>query len=424
MLQSTAGTTVTRGNTYFGSILKAFSFLFAFSGIILSGLGSLTCQFLSYKDLSIRTTRGHNHDYDIPDEVRQRQLAGVSKILLLDEGTTEAWIGLFSYDIVESYNPDAVTERCLQYDKQSIFGDAPYILLLVAQICALSAPTMALLAVVVLYLQFAKQCCCTCNYFTISLMFLVSAGFQATTFLLFLEPNFCDHDASCSAGYGAWLSASSASSLFACSFLLGCSTIIDSCINDGRKRLSRNRDTKSVGTDSSSAEDSADMNPVVRTINPLVRRFRTWATTPGTYFVDVEETMQHQCNDTGMEEFKAAAVEVDGLRRDLARQKWSELHELDPPCVDVLKSDLKRVFSMEEPTSSFVTGGSTLTSAFTDDFTHLTLNTFEEERPARNPVVSRMQKSIQSVSHSRRQKKRQVAAEEMPRSTCILFGCG
>lgn len=180
---------------HIGIGLKAFTFLLAFIGIVLSVLGSLTCQYLGY----------HNDD-SIASSVSSEMTAfnttssSPRSAFLTDflplKGASEAWIGLFSFDIVKTTDTGSptsdmsiTTNMCSTYASRSA-GDSPYMLLLLSQISSMVAPSLAILSILIFFIQFAQQCCCRCNYYTVSLMMLLTAGFQGCTMLLFLEPTF------------------------------------------------------------------------------------------------------------------------------------------------------------------------------------------------------------------------------------------
>jgi hypothetical protein len=180
---------------HFGIGLKSFTFLLAFLGIVLSVLSSLTCQYLDYRNDNASITDATNVALDVSSVASAATSPPGSAFLtefLPLEGTSEAWIGLFTYDIVETTKAnitDLTPNTCQLYENIS-FGDSPYMLLLLSQISAMVAPSLALLSILIFFIQFAQQCCCKCNYFTVSFLLLLTAAIQGCTLLLFLEPSF------------------------------------------------------------------------------------------------------------------------------------------------------------------------------------------------------------------------------------------
>jgi hypothetical protein len=152
----------------YGIGLKAFSFLLVFCGIVLSVLASLTCQFLLQND-SLETTV-------------------VSYSLLPTEGVEEAWLGLFSYEIIQLNNPDKnITAGCSVYDNNLFrIAESPYVLFSLGQVCAVLAPGLALVAVLVFLLQMAVTKFC-CNYNAIAATLFLTSLMQAGTFAVFAE---------------------------------------------------------------------------------------------------------------------------------------------------------------------------------------------------------------------------------------------
>lgn len=182
--------------SHFGVGLKAVTFLLAFVGVVLSVLGSLTCRYLRYHD-------DGDGDFSTlsPTTMNNGSLASSSSAFPpLGEDVVEAWIGLFSYDVVVSTTTTNASEAttttttissdaCLLYDSSEMFGNAPSILLSLSQLSAVAAPSLAILCMLAFLTLAAGRCCCRCGYRTVGWTMLLTTAVQAGTLLPFLDPS-------------------------------------------------------------------------------------------------------------------------------------------------------------------------------------------------------------------------------------------
>jgi hypothetical protein len=181
---------------HFGIALKAFTCVLVFIGVILSILGTLTCQYLGYDQ--------HHSDKDIDVAIpfsnswSNSSSSNTSITQTLPwEGSTEGWMGLFSYESIETTTNASVytTHTCMVYPPYVSIGDTSTasIMHLLSRIAAVVAPTLGLLSILVFLVHIAQQCCCRrCkNVSTVNFMLLLStAGIQGCTLLIFLDSSF------------------------------------------------------------------------------------------------------------------------------------------------------------------------------------------------------------------------------------------
>ncbi|KAG7343490.1 hypothetical protein IV203_021435 [Nitzschia inconspicua] len=246
---------------HFGIGLKAFTFVLAFLGIVFSVLASLTCQYLGYHHHNGDTTTTTTTTTTIiitPNDVFS--LNSTFQFLPL-EGAVEAWIGLFSYGIIETTrnSTNLETNTCIFYENRSM-GDSPYILLLISQISAMVAPSLAFLTILIFFIQVAQEHGCRWNYYTNSLLLLLTAGIQACTMLVFIEPAICSQQGQCNLGDGAWISIISVIFFFLASVLMGCNPSINRWIEVAATATATTIKTTTTTTSSSPKTDNRSLN--------------------------------------------------------------------------------------------------------------------------------------------------------------------
>jgi len=198
-----------------GYILKIIIILLATTGIILSYFASNTCRFLSFE------TEAYNETVVSP---------------AFDE-QTRRWIGIFkSENIIHDENEE--TYRCSFYD--NLFLDAPNKVLFAIQLCAVIAPSLAFIAILI---SIFELLCCKFfgSFIAACALFLAASLFQIGTFGIFLiDSSFCfdlhpydnsvDHDHNdehgtciCEIGEAVYFSASCVFFFFSPCILLCCS---------------------------------------------------------------------------------------------------------------------------------------------------------------------------------------------------------
>jgi len=198
-----------------GYILKIIIILLATTGIILSYFSSNTCRFLLFE------TEAYNETIVSPAFNEQ----------------TRGWIGIFkSEKIIQDENEE--TSRCSFYD--NLFLDAPNKVLFAIQLCAVIAPSLAFIAILI---SIFELLCCKFfgSFIAACALFLTASLFQIGTFGIFLidssfcfdlHPcdNFVDHDNDdehgtciCEIGEGVYFSASCVFFFFSPCILLCCS---------------------------------------------------------------------------------------------------------------------------------------------------------------------------------------------------------
>jgi hypothetical protein len=175
---------------------KAFACILALIGVILSVLSSLTCQYVRYY---------HHHDTTGTDTISMDTWSTSTPTMSPAaippwEGSTEGWMGLFSYDPFDTTANVTVytytTHTCKVYPHILSFDydDTASMLLFSSQISAIVAPSLGLLSIVAFLVSFAQpqcSCCCRCNYIytIVSVMLLLASGIQTGTILILMEPS-------------------------------------------------------------------------------------------------------------------------------------------------------------------------------------------------------------------------------------------
>jgi len=186
-----------------GYILKIIIILLATAGISLSFFASNTCQFLLFE------TEAYNETIFSS---------------AFDE-KTGGWIGIFkSEKIVQDEDEESLTTyRCSLYD--NLFLDAPNKVLFVIQLCAVMAPSLAFIAILISI--FELLCCKFSGSFIASCaLFLAASLFQIGTFGIFLiDPSLCfdSHACTCEIGEAVYFSVSCVFFFFSSCILLCCS---------------------------------------------------------------------------------------------------------------------------------------------------------------------------------------------------------
>jgi len=189
--------------------------LLATTGIILSYFASNTCRFLLFEN------EAYNETVVSP---------------AFDE-QTRRWIGIFkSVNIIQDENEE--TYRCSFYD--NLFLDAPNKVLFAIQLCAVIAPSLAFIAILI---SIFELLCCKFfgSFIAACALFLAASLFQIGTFGIFLiDSSFCfdlhpydnsvDHDHNdehgtciCEIGEAVYFSASCVFFFFSPCILLCCS---------------------------------------------------------------------------------------------------------------------------------------------------------------------------------------------------------
>lgn len=166
--------------------------------IVLGIIASSNCNFLKFKNNSEEPWQGLESPFD---------------------GSLEAYVGIFSYEIINATNADSITDGCVAYDEK--FGKSNFEAMIAAQFCAIFAPTFGILALLV---SCVDTCMCRfcCSFLISSALFLAACGIQAGTFSLFAQPDFCiNGDQSCNVGISVYLSGVS-SALYFCACLFLC----------------------------------------------------------------------------------------------------------------------------------------------------------------------------------------------------------
>ena len=136
-------------------------------GIILSRIGSATCEFLSFENLEGVPWKELKPPFDT---------------------AIAANVGIFNYEILDSPNADDITGECIAYEDKFFDLAETQEALVAAQICAVVAPVLAGVALLLNLME-----ACMCNFagsfvFTSSL-FIAAAGVQAGTFSMIAEPS-------------------------------------------------------------------------------------------------------------------------------------------------------------------------------------------------------------------------------------------
>jgi hypothetical protein len=151
-------------------------------------------------------------------------------------------VGIFHYQILEHEHEERVSDGCALYNHQ--FIDAPNGVLVAAQFCAVLAPTIASIAILILT---CESICCQFygSFLAANVLFLTAALVQVGTFSIFGEPTFCF--SGCKIGSAVYFSAFSAFSFFVtCILLCGTQRSVTCCELSSRKGRQNYREEVSV----------------------------------------------------------------------------------------------------------------------------------------------------------------------------------
>ncbi|CAJ1946249.1 unnamed protein product [Cylindrotheca closterium] len=174
---------------YFGRFLVL---CVAALGIILSMTSATGCSFLQFKNNVRAPYSGLGEPF---------------------EGATEAYVGIFNYEVV-AVDYDSVPEKCEGYP-----AGASFEVLIAARIVAVAAPIFAAIGVLITIVDtcFGHNISC---FIASAFMYLIACGLQACTFVVYAEPTFCfEAPHNCSVGSAGVQSA------FACIFYWICCTM-------------------------------------------------------------------------------------------------------------------------------------------------------------------------------------------------------
>ena len=142
-------------------------FIIAAAGIILSWLASDTCEFLGFENEQGVPWRDLNPPFDT---------------------AVAANVGIFKYEILDSPDGAEVTDGCVSYDGRFFDLIDDQEALVAAQCCAVAAPVLAGLGVIIVLLE-----TCLCNFpgsFVFpATLFIAACGVQAGTFSVIAEPS-------------------------------------------------------------------------------------------------------------------------------------------------------------------------------------------------------------------------------------------
>lgn len=178
-----------------GYTAKILIICVASTGVVLSILASITCQFSQFG----------------PDVL--------SEIDPTSSNITEGWIGIFKYEVT---NDETIVDKCSVYEN-ILNIDAPNAALLTSQICAMIAPGLALFAIFVSTIEL-MYCRFFGSFTTASILFLAASVLQCGTFGIFsLEQGFCFNSDGCEIGKGAYFSASAVCAFWISCIILCCS---------------------------------------------------------------------------------------------------------------------------------------------------------------------------------------------------------
>jgi hypothetical protein len=193
-----------------GYAMKGLLFLVSCGGIVLSILSSETCEFLRFETFNATNTMDPPFD---------RASAG--------------WVGIFRYEILKDENgTDAVSDGCTLYGNQ--FTRAPYEALISSQFCAVIAPALATIGIL-LALVDLFYCTFHGNFLVTCVAFLTAAGVQAGTFSIIAQPTFCfDSSVKCDVGNAVYFSAAAAVAFFISCIIICCSPKPDPCFKKTR----------------------------------------------------------------------------------------------------------------------------------------------------------------------------------------------
>lgn len=168
------------------------------TALILSIVASFNCNFLKFENDSGESWEGLEPPFD---------------------GSIEAHVGIFGYEIIDHMNETMVTTGCQAYDEK--FSSGNFEAVITAQFCAVFAPVIGVIGLIVSCMD-----TCLCRFFgsflVSSALFLLACGIQAGTFSLYAEPDFCfNGNQYCNVGISVYMSGAS-SALFFCGCLFLC----------------------------------------------------------------------------------------------------------------------------------------------------------------------------------------------------------
>mmetsp|Transcript_22869 Transcript_22869/g.54194 ORF Transcript_22869/g.54194 Transcript_22869/m.54194 type:complete len:366 (-) Transcript_22869:4194-5291(-) len=269
-----------RTTPWLGDVYRAVILILGWGGIVLSILASVsTCEFLKYQ---IATTTAV--ETTMPSSSSSSQSPSSSSRLDSPfDGTITGWVGIFQFSILE-FNTNETDERtnsnsnsnsdsdsdsdnssnseealqavssststttnstnsnstitqminfnigeCVWYERQ--FVDAPNAFVIASQFCAIIAPSIAFIAMLITTIE---SCCFSGifrgSFVTTSILLLLAAFIQSLTFLIFAEPTFCFNNNGCGVGLGGIYSACAACAFFMACLLFCCSPIPVPCL--------------------------------------------------------------------------------------------------------------------------------------------------------------------------------------------------
>lgn len=181
-----------------GYVGRMLTLATATTALILSIVAAANCHFLKFENYSNEPWVGLQPPFDV---------------------AFHAYAGIFSFQIMNATDDTTITDGCVSYD--GIFGQSNYEAIITAQVCAIMAPILGVLALVV---SCVDTFCCQfiCSFLISSALFVAACGVQAGTFSLFAEPAFClDGDQQCDVGISVYMSGIS-SALYFCACLFLC----------------------------------------------------------------------------------------------------------------------------------------------------------------------------------------------------------
>jgi hypothetical protein len=144
-------------------------FLLGAAGIALSIFGSNTCEFFSYTNVNGTAAAA---GMDPP----------------FDQAVTTGFVGIYNYRIVHSES-SSTSGDCIAYDDTYGSLADTYPSISAAQFCALIAPMVAGLAILVMFMELVL-CGFYGSFMLVSSLCMSAAGIQAGTFGLIADPVF------------------------------------------------------------------------------------------------------------------------------------------------------------------------------------------------------------------------------------------
>lgn len=181
-----------------GYVGRMLTLATATTALVLSIVAAANCHFLMFENYSNEPWVGLEPPFDV---------------------AFHAYAGIFSFQIMNATDDSTITDGCVAYD--GIFGSSNYEAIITAQVCAIMAPILGVLA---LFISCVDTFCCRfiCSFLISSALFVAACGVQAGTFSLFAEPAFClDGDQQCDVGISVYMSGI-ASALYFCACLFLC----------------------------------------------------------------------------------------------------------------------------------------------------------------------------------------------------------